>query len=421
MHILIIEDVRFISLLVENQLNAIGHKATIAANGYDALEYLENDSSIGLVISDLQLPDMTGLRIFEECQNIQKFKTRAATMPPFVLLTASKNHQDLVEAEAMGFIAALNKPLDIRVLQDIITAIDNGNTFLKEGAPKTKGKILVVDSLGKITPAVQNAMTGSGYTLLFAANSTECHNYLREYSNVQMVISDLDLKDGNAINLIKTIREQEDQLPNKKIPPFVIVTESNNMDMLQIARLSGFSEVITAPFDKFIIKQKVNRVFMQEGNTDTDYKTILLIDDINFHCVMTRAVLNHLQPVKSGKYNILIASCGSEALDYLKSDPSIALVVSDYYLPDINGIDIFKEFSHVMSKNKQLSGNNYQLPPFVLLTISSDETIKNAALSAGFKTVFTKPLEAFSFLTTVSNLLETPQPSEKKETADTPK
>jgi len=396
MQILVVEDVAFIRKLTESQLQARGHQVIAVSSGYEALDVLTAEKSIDLVISDLFLADINGFQLFEECEKLPRFKKHNSIPPPFVLMTSSDNPQDLRKAEAMGFMAALTKPLDMARIEEIIVAIGEGNAFLN--ASRAKGKILLVDSVGKVSDMMQDIMRGSGYTVLQASTGEECISYLAEYRNIQLIVSDLELQDTNAIKLLKHCQdEQMKNLANglaKSMPPFVLMTESQNSDLVQVAYLASFTDIILAPLDKNIIKQKLNRLFIAEGNNSEPQKSILIVDDVHFHCILTLLILKQNQLIGKENYNFLIAESGEEALKYLKSDKSIRLVLSDYAMPDMNGLEVYSETKKIYQKSQQVSGKQDEIPPFIMLTVCENKTHLETALSDGFKAVINKPLDS---------------------------
>ena len=409
MEILIVEDIRFSSLLVENQLKQAGHKTHVATCGYDALDFLQSEQDLDAIVCDLYLPDMTGLRIFQECQQLKKFKNKPSGPPPFILLTSCKNTEELRKAEALGFIGILSKPLNINLLKEMLSTIDDGNLILRNN--QGKAKILVAGMNGKNADLLQDIFNGTGYTLLMASNEETCINYLKEYRSICMVVCDLELESNNAMGFLRDVREQKLCFPDGKLPPFVLMTESQNMDMIQLAHLSGFAEIITAPLEKLTVKQKLNQLLMRDPSYLIQ-PSILIVDDIGFHCVLTKTVLNRLAAIREQHYTILTASSSSEALEILKSDRTIQLVITDFCLPDLNGIQMFREFKALTEQNHHLFGNEYQIPSFILLTITFDEKTFSEALDAGFQEVLRKPLDPSFFLPMISRLLgfQNPEP-----------
>lgn len=412
MDILVIEDISFSRKLIENQLKSLGHSVISVSGGYEALEVLDSSQTVNLVVCDLYLADMTGFHIFQECEKLFNARGNDQIGPPFVLLTSSKNQRDLDDAESMGFVAALTKPLDLQNLQEIINSLDSEHALIRQS--QAKGKILLADAKGVISKLMQNIMEGTGYTFLFSQSGQECLSSLAEYRNIKLIVSELELPDTNALKLIAKARVDQEEA-GKRMPPFVLMTENQDSELIQAARMANFADIVLPPLEKYAVKQKmIQQLFKGEESLKSKHRTILLIDDIHFHCVMTRVALHQSPVVQNGKYEIITVDSGEAAINHLKTDPNICLVVSDYFLPDMTGIEIYQNVRTIFEKNSQLGGVTASMPPFVLVTTSEDEVIHYKALREGFQKVFTKPLDTKQFLVTINELLEKELQSETK-------
>lgn len=80
MHILIVDDDSLSREMVAAILEEAGHECLLAENGIEALEQLAGEYAIELVVSDMNMPLLSGLNLFQELRG-QGLAT------PFVLLT----------------------------------------------------------------------------------------------------------------------------------------------------------------------------------------------------------------------------------------------------------------------------------------------------------------------------------------------
>lgn len=80
---------------------------------------------------------------------------------------------------------------------------------------------------------------------------------------------------------------------------------------------------------------------------------VLLVDDDQFSAELASVFLE-----MSG-YEVIIAESAMTALAHLDSDPEINLVISDFHMPDITGLDLLE----------MLRANGWN-KPFVLLSAS---------------------------------------------------
>ena len=101
--ILVVDDERFFREAIRDALAPAGLAVELAATGAEALEKLA-DPSLGVMVLDLQLPDLHGLEVFR----------RAARIRPelrVVILSAHTEQQYVLEALRLGACDYLAKPL----------------------------------------------------------------------------------------------------------------------------------------------------------------------------------------------------------------------------------------------------------------------------------------------------------------------
>ena len=66
MSILVVEDTPVSAILLENILDRAGYRTTLVPDGLDALQVLERDASVELVIADIMMPAMDGLELLRQ-------------------------------------------------------------------------------------------------------------------------------------------------------------------------------------------------------------------------------------------------------------------------------------------------------------------------------------------------------------------
>ncbi|MFP5223153.1 MAG: response regulator [Acidobacteriota bacterium] len=80
MRIVVVDDDMFTAELTGMALEAAGYEVVIAEGGFDALEKISENGPVGAVVSDMNMPFMSGVELFEELGR-QQFAA------PFILLT----------------------------------------------------------------------------------------------------------------------------------------------------------------------------------------------------------------------------------------------------------------------------------------------------------------------------------------------
>lgn len=112
--ILIVDDDADILNLLEMRLSASGYHVVAADSGQQALS-LFNMQPIGLVISDLRMPEMDGFALYTAIHQLN------ATVP-FILLTAHGSIPEAVHATQQGVFSFLTKPFDSKALLELVAS-----------------------------------------------------------------------------------------------------------------------------------------------------------------------------------------------------------------------------------------------------------------------------------------------------------
>jgi signal transduction histidine kinase/CheY-like chemotaxis protein len=123
-HILLVDDETSIADVTRNMLEKIGYKVTMRVSSYDALEAFRNlADTIDLVITDLTMPQMTGLQLFREIRSLR------ADMK-FIICTGFSEQLDDSKSQTIGVEGFLNKPVVMADLaQAVRTVLDGGKRY----------------------------------------------------------------------------------------------------------------------------------------------------------------------------------------------------------------------------------------------------------------------------------------------------
>jgi two-component system chemotaxis sensor kinase CheA len=96
--VLFVEDSPFFRSLTVPFLENAGYNVVAAANANDALQLLEKESSIDIIITDIEMPEMDGFSFAELCRSSLK-----TTHIPIVGFSATKNEESIKRARKAGF------------------------------------------------------------------------------------------------------------------------------------------------------------------------------------------------------------------------------------------------------------------------------------------------------------------------------
>ncbi|GIV06790.1 MAG: acetoacetate metabolism regulatory protein AtoC [Fimbriimonadales bacterium] len=147
--ILIVDDELNIRRVLERAFTKEGYQVQTAEGGHQALRLLE-ETSCDLVLTDVVMPDMTGLELLKRAR--QKHP-----QTQFVLMTAFGTIPTAVEAMRLGAYDFLTKPLDMEVLRKVVRNALNERTKQSRSAPRTVSRRKQVVFVGQ-SPAIQQIL-----------------------------------------------------------------------------------------------------------------------------------------------------------------------------------------------------------------------------------------------------------------------
>ena len=121
--ILVVDDMPTIRDLVKSQLRALGFKAIVeAADGQAALEIViqaaATPAPIDLIISDWNMPKMTGLEFLKQIRASEQFAKL-----PFVLLTSESERDQVTEAIMAGASQYIVKPFAAKAFEEKLKGV----------------------------------------------------------------------------------------------------------------------------------------------------------------------------------------------------------------------------------------------------------------------------------------------------------
>jgi two-component system response regulator len=104
--------------------SGIGHNLVVARDGAEALEYLlgsrllTGETLPAVILLDLKLPKVDGLEVLRRLRTDERTRTL-----PVVVLSTSREEQDMVRSYSLGASSYIRKPVDfdrfIEVMQQI--------------------------------------------------------------------------------------------------------------------------------------------------------------------------------------------------------------------------------------------------------------------------------------------------------------
>lgn len=125
------------------QRNNISNQLIVVGDGIAALEYLRATADAGndptrvlpaVILLDLKLPKMDGMEVLKQIREYPKLRRQ-----PVVILTTSKEDQDILKSYDLGANSYIRKPVDFEQFSAAISHLGLYWLVLNEPPPENAG------------------------------------------------------------------------------------------------------------------------------------------------------------------------------------------------------------------------------------------------------------------------------------------
>ena len=121
--ILLVEDDEVDIMTIQRALKdlKVSNSLAVTRNGEEALDYLRNPDKAKpcIILLDINMPRMTGIEFLKE-----RSRDGAIKSIPVVVLTSSREEQDMVQSFSLGVAGYMVKPVDYKQFVETIRVID---------------------------------------------------------------------------------------------------------------------------------------------------------------------------------------------------------------------------------------------------------------------------------------------------------
>lgn len=156
--ILFVEDEEMIRKLVGTYLSRAGYQVDFAVDGLDALRHLGVNGNPDLVLTDVNMPNMTGLDLTRRLRSHHK-----TSRVPIIMLSALKQAEDMLAGYAEGADDYVPKPIELSILAAKIDTLLKRYSVMPKAQTATHGRIVTFlhgkGGVGATTLAVNIAVT----------------------------------------------------------------------------------------------------------------------------------------------------------------------------------------------------------------------------------------------------------------------
>jgi two-component system alkaline phosphatase synthesis response regulator PhoP len=127
-HILVADDEPHIGRIIKMKLEQGPFRVSLAYDGQEALDFINNEERLDLALLDLMMPKLSGLDVLRQIREQDRFKTL-----PCIILTAGGDAKHERDALALGATQFLTKPFSPKKLYALVARLT--------GAPDEAGII----------------------------------------------------------------------------------------------------------------------------------------------------------------------------------------------------------------------------------------------------------------------------------------
>jgi DNA-binding response OmpR family regulator len=213
--ILVVEDEEKILAVVKSFLESKGFTVIVAENGKRALEIFDKES-VGLVLLDLMLPELSGEEV---CKTLRK-KSKV----PIIMLTAKSDEADMLQGLGIGADDYITKPFSLKALYARMEAV------LRRSADDLTGMLtkrtynngdLIIDYEGYYVAKAgeEIKLTPNEYKLLAALTRYPNKVFTREELIASAYGDEFEGYDRTIDSHIKNLRQKVED--NPKTPCYV--------------------------------------------------------------------------------------------------------------------------------------------------------------------------------------------------------
>jgi HAMP domain-containing protein/CheY-like chemotaxis protein/signal transduction histidine kinase len=378
--LLIVEDDPHYARILVDLARDKGFKALLAMRGDDALNLAKQYQPTAVSL-DVFLPDMLGWNVLSQLK--QNPLTRHI---PVQIVSLDEDRQ---HGLARGAFAFVNKPTTRE-------GIDEALSRIKDFAEPRRKRLLIVEDNAAEQMSIRELLGHDDIEIVNAGTGDEALNTLRD-KPCDCVVLDLRLPDMSGFEVLERMRAS-DELAD--IP--VVVFTGRELSAEEDAQLHTMARSIvvkgvesperllneTALFLHRVITdlppEKQNMLErLNSSDEDLVGRTVLLVDDD------PRNIFALSSALERRNMNVLTATTGAEAIEIIEQTPSLAIVLMDIMMPEMDGYQTIEK----IRQNRA-----YRRLPIIALTAKAMKGDREKCLQAGASDYLAKPVNTEQLL-----------------------
>jgi len=375
--ILIVEDDTGFAKTLLNFTRKRNYKGIVAVRGDVGIELANHYKPLAILL-DIQLPVKDGWQVMEE------LKSNPATrhIPVHIMSSLEVKKESLLK----GAVDFINKPVALEHMAQIFQKLEHALT-------KGPKKVLIVEENKQHAQALSYFLSNYNINTQVANNVKEGIGALQE-KEVDCVILDMGIPDKNAYETLETIKKSEglENLP-------IIIFTGKNLSKGEESRIRQYADSIVVKtahsYQRILDEAGLFLHLIEEKEQDGKHKkqaseklgglyevlnnkTVLIADDD------VRNIFSLTKALEQHKMKVLAATDGKEALQMLKENPLIDIVLMDMMMPEMDGYESTKEIRKIPA---------YKQLPVLAVTAKAMMGDREKCIAAGASDYISKPVD----------------------------
>jgi PAS domain S-box-containing protein len=376
--VLVIEDDRDFAQTLVKVARRHGYKAVAAGDGKSGLLFAAERPPTAILL-DLRLPDIDGLAVLDQL----KHDLRTRHIPVHVI--SGRDEGDAAAPLRKGAIGFLTKPVSVEALDSVFGRI--------EGLLRAKVKKVLVVEDDRNTQAAIQALLKQKQLEIVTVDTGESALEMSRAVAFDCVILDLKLPDMTGFDWLEKFETESGETA---APPVIVYTakELTEEENRRLNRHTGSIVIKGASSSERLLDEVTLFLHSMESALTGDQhamirmqhdpdrvlkgRRVLLVDDDLRNTFALSKLLR-----KRGM-EVVIADNGQMALDKLKEEPSIELVVMDIMMPIMDGYEAIRRIR---------AQERWRGVPIIALTARAMPEEQQRCIEAGANDYLTKPVD----------------------------
>ncbi|TCD03012.1 response regulator [Pedobacter psychroterrae] len=375
--ILIIEDDTAFAKTLLNFTRKRNYKGIVAVRGDAGIELANLYKPLAILL-DIQLPVKDGWQVMEEL----KLNPSTRHIPVHIMSSLEVKRESLLK----GAVDFINKPVALEHMKQIFQKLEHALSR----HPK---KVLIVEENKQHAEALSYFLSNHDITTKVTNNVDQSISDLRK-KEVDCVILDMGVPDKNAYITLETIKKTEglENLP-------IIIFTGKHLSKGEESRIKQYADSIVVKtahsYQRILDEAGLFLHLVEEKETDSkikkpfserlgglyevlNNKTVLIADDD------VRNIFSLTKALEQHKMKVLAATDGKEALQILKENPLVDIVLMDMMMPEMDGYESTKEIRKISA---------YKHLPVLAVTAKAMMGDREKCISAGASDYISKPVD----------------------------